>query len=288
MPFLSESVYQNLVRSRDESAPLSVHMAKWPKIVQANCDQGLLDDFKVVQQVVGLGRTARNDTGQRVRQPLPRLLVKVPNEAEMESVRRHQSQILEELNVKSLEAVAQDAELVSYRIKPNLPRLGKRYGKLIPAIKAAMTDADGAMIAATAAAGESCELLVDSQTLTLEPEDVLIETTSAEGYACAQAGGYLVGLDIQLTPELRIEGLARELIRTVQDGRKQAGLEVSDRIRLRISGSPDVQAALAAHRALVMSETLAGDSEGECFKDCYSVQHEMDGACWTIELIRAE
>ena len=286
MPFLSESVYQNLVRKVDANAALSVHMASWPAVTETHCNESLLQDIEVVQQVVGLGRTARNDTGRRVRQPLSRLLVRVPDPQAMEAVNRHQQQILEELNVKTLEGIAQDAELVSYRIKPNLPRIGKRFGKLVPAIRAALASADGGAIAAAVASDCVFDIVADGQTISFEPQDVLIETTSAEGYACAEEGGYLVGLDTRLTDDLRIEGLARELIRTVQDGRKQADFEVSDRIVLRIVGSPGVEAALAAHRELIMTETLAIEWGDECFKGSFSTEHELDGENWIICLAR--
>ena len=110
-------------------------------------------------------------------------------------VARHEAQILEELNVKGVEMLAPDAELVSYRIKPNLPRIGKRYGKRVPAIRDALSAADGSAIAAAVAAGRTFDVDAGGETITFEPEDVLVESTSAEGYACAEEGGYLVGLD---------------------------------------------------------------------------------------------
>ena len=286
MPFLSESVYQNLVRNVDAEAPPSVHMASWPSVAENKCDEPLIQDIEVVQQVVGLGRTARNNTGLRVRQPLSRLLVRVPGEQAMKATERHQRQILEELNVKNLEKIAQDAELVSYRIKPNLPRIGKRYGKLVPAIREALSGADGGRIAAAAAAEVSFGIEVNGETISFEPEDVLIETASAEGYACAEEGGYLVGLDTRLNDDLRIEGLARELIRTVQDGRKQADFDVSDRISLRIDGSAGVQAALAVHCELIMSETLAIEWGEDGFEGTFATHQELDGESWRIFLAR--
>src|SRR5690606_37060207 len=183
--------------------------------------------------------------------------VRVPNDAAEQAVQRHRDQILDELNVKSLELLARDAKLVSYRIKPNLPLLGKRYGKLIPAIREYLAKADAAAIAAAAARGETQHAEIGGQRVELPPEALLIETSSAEGFACAEEAGYLVGLDTTLTDELRREGLARELVRAVQDARKQAGLDVADRIVLEIDGDAAVAEALAAHRDYVMSETLA-------------------------------
>jgi len=285
-PFLPEAMYQNLVRSVDENAPMSVHMADWPAIDASKRDQALIEQFDVVQRVVGLGRSARNDTRLRVRQPLKRLLVRVPDESAARAVELHREQILEELNVKDLELVAGDAKLVSYRLKPNLPRIGKRYGKRIPAIRAALAEADAAAIASSAAAGEGFELTVGDETIAFEAEDVLVDSVAAEGYACAEEGGYLVGLDTRLDAALIQEGLARELVRTVQEARKQAGLEVSDRIVLRVTGSDAVEDAVSAHRDFLMDETLASAWGDDGFESSYAIEHDVDDNRWKIELAR--
>src|SRR5690606_22199379 len=166
-------------------------------------------EIGVVQKVVGLARAARAQAGLRTRQPLSRLLVRAPDEASAAALESHASQVLEELNVKSMELIARDAGLVSYRIKPNLPRLGRQYGSRLPAIRKALADADGAAIAGAAARGETFALEVEGETVPLGPEDVLIETHSAEGYVCAEDGGFLTALDTTLNEELVREGLAR-------------------------------------------------------------------------------
>ena len=359
MPFISEVVHQNLVRGVDATACLSVHMSDWPKPDPEARDDALLAEIDAVQRVVGLGRAARNRSGLRVRQPLSRLLVRTPGETEAAVLARFDAQILEELNVKALEMLAPDAELVGYRIKPNLPRLGKRYGKRIPAIRAALANADAGAVAAAVAAGRTFTVdvalpgggrsggagevvsgtgssteaaggeilrggrpsgdaagseivsggessgdaagseavsgagsssagVAAGETLIFEPEDVLVETTSAEGYACAEEGGWLVGLDTVLTEALEREGLARELVRTVQEARKQAGLEISDRITLRIDGSAEVAAALDAHRDYVMEETLATGWGGADWAPGYSVEHTLGAERWTIGLARVK
>jgi isoleucyl-tRNA synthetase len=285
MPFITESVYHNL-SDVEADAPISVHMADWPKVDASKVDAGLIFEFDVVQRVVGLGRTARNNTKLKVRQPLPRLLVRVPDSQAAGAVQNHQVQILEELNVKRLELIARDAELINYRIKPNLPRIGKRYGKLIPAIRTALAAADGGQIAAAVAAGQAFSLEAGGQTLSFEAQDVLVESESAQGYASAEEAGFLVGLDTRLNDELRAEGLAREVVRSVQDARKQAGLEVSDRITLRVSGSAGVQDAIDTHRDFIMSETLATNWGDDAFVGDYVVEHDVDGESWTIKLSR--
>ncbi len=291
MPFLAEEVYQNLVLGVNPDAPPTVHLAGWPSGHPARRNPELLEALEAVQQVVVLGRAARNDSKIRVRQPLPRILVRVPDARAGVAIQTHQDQILEELNVKALELIPRDADLVEYRIKPNLPRVGRRYGKLIPAIRAALAKADGRVIAKAVAAGETVALDAGGQILELEPEDFLVETTSAEGYACAEEGGYLVALDTRLDEALLREGLARELIRTVQEARKQAGLEVSDRIALRVVGNEPVRDALAAWRELLMSETLAEQwvDEGESgFTPRYRSEHSLGDANWSIELAKVE
>jgi isoleucyl-tRNA synthetase len=200
-------------------------------------------------------------------------------------VGRQQEQILEELNVKRLEIIARDATLVSYRIKPNLPVIGKRYGKLIPAIRQYLAAADGAAIAAQVARGATQTFVVAGQELTIEPADLLVESASAEGFACAEESGYLVALDTTLDDALRREGLARELVRAVQDARKQAGLEVADRIVLFVEGDAAVQAALAEHRDYLMAETLASAWRPPA-ADAFVAEAEQGEAQWTIRLAR--
>jgi isoleucyl-tRNA synthetase len=287
VPFLAENVYQNLVRSVRPDAPISVHMSDWPEADPARDDDKLLYEIGVVQKVVGLARAARGQSGVRTRQPLSRLLVRVPDDRAAEALAGHQGQLLEELNVKAMEFIARDAGLVNYRIKPNLPKLGKAYGKLVPKIRAALEDADGAAIAGAVSRGETFNIEVDSQTISLGEDDVLIETSSAEGYACGEEGGFLTAIDTTLTDELIREGLARELIRTVQEARKQAGLEVSDRIVLGVHGSPAVEEALDEYREYLMSETLAKTWQTGQSAPIWQEQRALDDLAWTIEISRA-
>ena len=284
VPFLAEHVYQNLVRSVDEDAPISVHMSDWPKVNEAYDDESLLYDIGVVQKVVGLARAARGQSGVRTRQPLSRLLVRAPDDAAAKALNDHKDQILEELNVKSIEFIARDEGLVNYRIKANLPKLGKIHGKELPHIRKALELEDGAKIAEKKERGEDIVIQIPSGELTLTGEDVLVETSSAEGYACGADAGYLTALDTTLTDELVREGVARELIRTVQESRKQAGLEVSDRIVLGVSGSAGVDGALAEHRDYLMSETLATEWQVGQEDPLFCDRRTLDDEEWTIEI----
>ena len=283
VPFLSEHVYQNLVRGIDDDAPKSVHMAAWPEVDPDWKNDDLLLEIGIVQKVVSLARAARGQSGVRTRQPLSLLRVRAPDDVAAKALKDHQEQILEELNVKNIEFIDRDAGHVSYRIKPNLPVLGKKYGKQIPEIRKALEEADGAEIAGNAARGESTVISVGSATLTLEPGEVIVETSSDEGFACAEDGGYLTEFDTALNDELMNEGVAREIVRSVQDARKQAGLEVSDRIALGVSGSEGVERALKEHRDYVMAETLATRWAVGQADSLYSGRRELGEEHWTIE-----
>ena len=284
VPFLAENIYQNLIRTVDGDAPISVHMTAWPAVNEEYDDDSLLFDIGVVQKVVGLARAARAQSGVRTRQPLSRLLLRAPDDAAAKALADHKEQILEELNVKTIEFIARDEGLVNYRIKPNLPKLGKEYGKELPDIRRALAEADGAAVAGKVARGESVTISIPSGEILLTGEDLLIETSSAEGYACGADAGYLTALDTSLTEELIREGIAREMIRTVQESRKQAGLEVSDRIVLGVSGSAGVEAALDEFREYLMSETLATEWQIGQKNPRFLEKRTLDDEEWTIEI----
>jgi isoleucyl-tRNA synthetase len=277
VPFLAEDVYQNLVRTVDENAPISVHMSAWPEVNESYDDESLLHDIGVVQKVVGLARAARGQSGMRTRQPLSRLLVRTPDDAATKALNDHVDQILE-----------RDEGLVNYRIKPNLPRLGKErgLGKELPDIRRELEKEDGAAVAGKVARGENVVISIPSGELELTAEDLIIETESAEGYACGADAGYLTALDTTLNEELIREGIARELIRTVQESRKQAGLEVSDRIVLGVSGSDGVETALQEFQKYLMSETLATEWQVGQNDPLFSENRTLDQEEWMIEITK--
>ncbi len=289
MPFLAEHIYQNLTRSINPQACESVHLVEWPSIDSDWQNDQLVEEFDDVQRIIYLGRAAREQSKVKVRQPLSRLLLRVPNDIAKLAAEKHQAQLKEELNVKAIEFVAADAALIQYRIKPNLPKIGKLYGKQIPAIKQALLSANGREIAAAVAQQQSIELYVDGNHLKFQPDEVLIETESAEGYSCAEADGFLVGLDTELNESLIREGLARELVRTIQDARKQAGLEISDRIDLAINGSDAVMQAVEEFKSYIIEETLANDLVStESLSKGYKTEKTLDEHNWLIKLVKSE
>ena len=285
-PFLAENVYQNLVKSVDPGAPDSVHMVPWPEANPDWRNDELLHDIDVVQKVVGLGRAARGQSGVRTRQPMASLRVRAADEAAAKALADHKDQILEELNVKTIEFIDRADAHISYRIKVNTPSLGKKgLGNKIPEIRAWLErDADRADIARAAARGESYVVpMLDDP---LPAEDFLVETEASEGFACAEEGGFLTEFDTTLSDALIDEGIAREIVRSVQDARKQAGLEVSDRITLGVSGSAGVERALAAHRVYIMTETLATRWSVGQPQPLFTIDRELGAEVWNVEFTK--
>ena len=289
-PFLGEEIYRNLTAGSD--AAESVHLADWP-VVDASLVDGQLDtDMGVLLKVVELGRSARAESGLKVRQPLAELLVHVPGAGEEAALRRFLDEVRDELNVKAVRFLEGSSGLVEYRFKPNLPVVGRKYGKLVPAMREALAAVAGAQaqaIAAAARAGETFTLEVNGQTLELSAEEILVESSSPEGYAVAEEGGYVAALNTEISEELRREGLARDLVRIIQDARKDAGLQISDHIRLHLQMSDALAEAVRPHQAYLQAETLADAlTFGMAPEGAYTGEAELGGEGMTIGICKVE
>jgi isoleucyl-tRNA synthetase len=291
MPFLAEEVHQNLVRGAGRGALLSVHMDAWPAVNPALVNDALVAEVETVQRVVSLARAARADSKLKVRQPLAKVLVRVPQDS-VQAIRTHRDQIIDELNVKELEFISPNDSYVNYRIKPNLPVFGKKHGKLIPELKDILEnrllDVQRTDLVKSLEIHDHFDLQLGGQMVTILKEDVVIEPVGKLGYACSEAGGYLVALVTNITPALEREGLAREIVRSIQDARKQAGLAVSDRIRLYVGGSASLQRALFEHQEYVLQETLAVGFAASAKGADYAAERDVDGAKLAIALTRAK
>ena len=287
-PFTSEHLYQNLVLSVFPNEPESVHLASWPTFDTSLIDTELLRDMNALIRVVELGRGARAASGMKTRQPLPEVLVRVRSSEELQGLKRLEPQLLEELNVKKATYLDVTADFVDYNVKPNLPLIGKRLGKLVPEMKRKLAEVDGKEIARNIREGKETVLELGGEEHTFEPEAFLIDAKSPEGYAALEERGYLAALNTQLTPELEQEGLMRDVIRLVQNARKNAGLEVSDKIVLGLGTSGEVQAALETHRETVQNEVLAESLEFSPVEDAlHSEQEEVEGTSVVISLKKA-
>jgi isoleucyl-tRNA synthetase len=275
MPFVAEDIYQNLVRSWNPDAPESVHLCDWPAANEALIDEELSASVRLIQRLASLGRSARSKANVRVRQPLARVHVKTASERERATVLALAEQLLEELNVKELSLATEDVDFLKYHVRPNLPILGPKYGQQVARIQQSLAKDDAAVHASYAreiAAGNP--IVVDE--FELQPEELLVSTESEPGYAVAEEAGYAVAVTTGITPELADEGLARELVRRIQEMRKSAGFEIADRIRLGYEGDPEVARVIEAWRDYIAQETLT-----EAFLPSatsgYIEEHNIDG-----------
>ncbi len=254
-PFMAEAMYRNLVAKVDADAPESVHLCDWPVANPAYSDRVLSRDVRAVIGAVSLGRAARMKANLKVRQPLARVLVRARDAEAQEALLRFAGQLAEELNVKAVALLEEGTEIVSYRVRPNLPVLGKKYGKALNAIRAGLAALDPNDVARRVAAGESVAVTPE---ISLAPDELLVDATEHAGYAVAEEGGYTVALDTALTPALVREGLARDLVRAVQDARKAAGLRIEDTIALWVDWPlPEMAGMLGEYGEYVRGETLA-------------------------------
>ena len=255
LPFLAEEMYQNLVRAVDPGAPESVHLCDFPGLREGLIDEGLMSDMALAMQVVSLGRAARTESGIKVRQPLASAKVWTQS-LDASALERIRPLVLQELNVKELETVSDQEELMVRAVKPNFRTLGKKYGKLIPGIKSALSAADGDALGARLESGGSVTLEVDGTTVELTPEDVVVESAAQASLSVAQGSGVLVALDTVVTDDLRDEGHAREFVHYIQNLRKTSGLEVADRINLRVEATEPLRRAIERHDDYIKTETL--------------------------------
>lgn len=287
-PFIADELYQNLVARHDTAAPDSVHLASWPEVDPASIDHDLLADMATLQRVVELGRSARAASKVKTRQPLPEVLIRVPSERELRGLQRLEGALRDELNVKAVRYLAPTDPFVTYAVRPNLPNVGKRLGKHVPAVRAALAAADGAAVARAFAAAEPFVLVAAGVTWTFAAAELLLDARSPAGYAAVEARGMLAALRIELTPELLREGWMRDAVRLVQDARKQAGLEVSDRIELTLQADdPAVTAALEEHQETLAAEVLATELRFSApLAEAFRLSAELGAGTLTLSLSR--
>jgi isoleucyl-tRNA synthetase len=254
-PFVTEEIYRNLVAEQASDAPESVHLTDYPTADPGLIDVALDEAMAVARQIVSLGRQVRTAAKVRVRQPLRRAIVHVPGEA-----RRLDpllSLVAEELNVKDVGFAESAEELSGWRAKPNFRQLGPKLGRRVQDVAAALERDDGTLASALARDESVTLSLGNGEEISLSPEDVELTQRTRSGWGVASDGAVTVALDLEPDQELRREGLARELVRAVQDLRKSAGLEVSDRIVLGIEAPGEIGPALETHRDFLAQEVLA-------------------------------
>ncbi|MGD2163861.1 MAG: class I tRNA ligase family protein, partial [Anaerolineales bacterium] len=236
-PFVVESMYQNLVRQLDESAPESIHHCPWPEPVDEWRDQTLIEEMALVQSLVSMGHAARNSVNRKLRQPLAEAAFRVPDSQQEETIRKYDELIRDELNVKKVRLLDTATEAIEYQLKALPKQLGQKYGAKYPAIREAVGHLDPEKAAERLIGGETIEVEVEGEKLILLPDEVEVRVEAHEGFAAIAEGAYVAALDTELTEKLRLEGLAREFVRRVQELRKQADFNVDDRIRVQFKAS---------------------------------------------------
>ena len=252
VPFITEEIYQNLVVGLDSEAPESVHLCLWPEVDESVIDKKLENEMDLAYKIVKLGRSARNSANIKNRQPLSEMLISINNLPE------YYSEIVkEELNVKKVELGAEMSEYVDFEIKPNLPVLGKQYGKLIPKIKQAISEKNQMDLANTVKNGGVEYIEVEDTQIELNADNLLITMQGKEGFAFSGEGEIGVVLDTHITQELKEEGYVREILSKVQNMRKEKEFEVLDRITLYVADNKELERIIKENEESIKKDTLA-------------------------------
>ena len=267
VPFIADEIYQNLVVGLDKNAPESVHLCYWPEYNKEEVYTKLENEMDLAYKIVELGRSARNNANIKNRQPLSKMLISVKTLPEY-----YGNIIKEELNVKEVELGAEMSEFVNFDIKPNLPVLGKEYGRYIPKIKEEIAKCNPLDLANTVKSGKGYVIMLDEDTeLELNSDNLLVMMQGKDGYSFAGEGEIGVMLDTTITKELKEEGYLREVLSKVQNMRKESGFEVMDNIDLYVSGSKEVMDVIKANEQEIKKDTLAlsikYDEENSNYKD---------------------
>ena len=255
IPFMTEDIYQNLVRNIDPTAPESIHLCDFPTAKTEWIDKELENDMEEVLEIVVMGRACRNEANIKNRQPIGKMFVK----AEKALPQFFADIIKDELNVKELDFTDDVRAFTSYSFKPQLKTVGPKYGKLLGKIRQMLPQLDGNAAMDELKADGAIKLMIDGQEVRLEEGDLLIETAQVEGYVSQTEGDLTVVLDTNLTPELIEEGFVRELISKIQTMRKEADFEVTDRIRIYVQGNEKIAEIFKKYEDKMKDEVLADE-----------------------------
>jgi len=260
VPFVADEIYTNLTGPLAD-APDSVHLSDWPTASDDHRNDDLRARMGLVRKLVSLGRSARTDAKVRVRQPLARALVVLPT-SEADILGELDALVAEELNVKAIEHATGVAELVSYTVKPNFKALGPRFGPRVKSVAQAVTASDAKEMVDALERDGAVHVDIEGEQVHLTADDLDVRVEGREGFSLAQDGPYGVALDLDISAELLAEGVAREVVRAVQELRKSSGLAVEDRISLWLDAADEhLAAALVAHENLIAAEVLATQTE---------------------------
>ena len=253
IPFMTEDIYQNLVKSIDASAPESIHLCDFPEVHENWIDPKMEEDMADLLEIVVMGRAARNTANIKNRQPIGTMYVK----SEFQLSEFYKEIIEDELNVKEVVFKDDIADFISYSFKPQMRTVGPKYGKLLNKIKTTLSELDGNKAMAELKSTGELKLDIDGQEIVLLEEDLLIDMAQMEGYVSESDHTITVVLDTNLTPELIEEGFVRELVSKIQTMRKEAGFEVMDKIRVYAKDNDKIVSIMKNHGDEIKSEVLA-------------------------------
>ncbi len=288
MPFLAEELYQNLVRSLDQTAPESVHLAEWPQLMDEFIDESLNRDMELIMRVVSLGHSARQKANRKVRQPLAEAAFSVGNPAERKALMNNMEVIADELNVKRVRLLNASTEALTHTVKPLPKQLGQKYGNKFPALQKAILAMNAEEVARTLQSGSPVKVVMAGETYDILSDEVEVKAMAKEGFAVVEQGAYVAALVTDLTPELVAEGLAREFVRRVQDLRKSAELDVADRVELFVEASAGLRSAVEAHEAYIKAETLTTQlSFASPPQKAAVIEDEFEGEKVKVGLVKA-
>ena len=249
---MTDEIYQNLVVGLDNNAPESVHLCLWPVVNENEIDVKLEEEMDLAYKIVKLGRSARNSANIKNRQPLSEMLISI------NTLQDYYADIVkEELNVKKIELGSEMSNYVNFEIKPNLPVLGKEYGKLIPRIKEEIAKKNQMDLANNVKKGKTEYIEIDDTQIGLNADNLLVTMQGKEGFAFSGEGEIGVVLDTHITEELKEEGFVREILSKIQNMRKDKGFEVLDRINLYVAENKMLEEVVKKNEELIKHDTLA-------------------------------
>jgi isoleucyl-tRNA synthetase len=283
---MSDAIYRNLVATVDEHAPESVHLADWPATHLWRIDEKLQDEMRVVMKAASVGHAARAKANRKVRQPLAEVAFSAPLATEQSVIKAYADVLADELNVKSVRVLDHAEDAVTYGLNPLPKQLGQKHGAKFPKIKAALLAGDQTVYARALLNNEPVLVNVEGESISVLPGEVEVRQNARGGYAVADEGGYLAALKTDLTPELEREGLAREFVRRVQDLRKSAGLDISDRIVVRYEASKKLAEAIHAFADYITGETLCVDLASGLLADAATAEDAFDGETVKVALTK--
>jgi isoleucyl-tRNA synthetase len=281
VPFITEQVWQDLVVPVSEGAPESVHLSSWPRADESAVDPQLSASVAIARRLVELGRAARAEAKVKIRQPLRRALIGTAAYGQLSEELR--AEVADELNLGGLEPLsAAGADLVDHTAKGNFRALGKRFAQETPKVAAAIAAADAGALAASLAETGTATVEVDGTSVEVVADEVIVSERPREGWAVVNEQGETVALDLEVTPELRRAGLAREVIRLIQETRKNSGFDVSDRIALTWAADGELRDAVLEHRELIAREVLATTMAEAESVDTLTVHDDELGFSFTL------